>query len=201
MDADFSIELGHEDPVLDFPWNDPSGKLAYLDVKRHPKFLDQIEEAEEFPELKEFLSVLNSSRSMLETAKCDAWVTMDLSSEEEIYEATHKFASYVDVVFAENDGDLSDGGRPSIRQSFPAHEQLARELVELLRRAPVMLSSAEVCVRRCHFARTGSIQEGFYCTIYLSGYGSDEPSARQHWGVALKLMANAIRQLSASNML
>jgi len=96
MDADFSIELGHEDPVLDFPWNDPSGKLAYLDVKRHPEFLDQVEEAEEFPELKEFLSVLNSPRSMLETAKCDAWVTMDLSSEEEIYEAAHKFASYVD---------------------------------------------------------------------------------------------------------
>ncbi len=28
MDADFSIELGREDPVLDFPWSDPSGKLA-----------------------------------------------------------------------------------------------------------------------------------------------------------------------------
>jgi hypothetical protein len=201
MDADFSIELGQDDPVLDFPWNDPSGKLAYVDVKRHPEFLGQIEEAEEFPELKEFLSILNSPRSMLETAKCDAWVTMNLSAEEEIYEATHKFATYVDVVFAENDGDQSDGGRPSIRQSFSAHEQLAREFVELLRRAPVPLSSVEVCVRRCYFERAGSIQEGFYCTIYVSGYGGDEPSARQHWGVALKLMANAIKQLSASNML
>jgi len=201
MDADFSIELGQDDPVLDFPWNDPSGKLAYADVKRHPEFLDQIEEAQEFAELNEFLSILNSPRSMLETAKCDAWVTMDLSSEEEIYEAKHKSASYVDVVFAENDGDLSDGGRPSIRQSFSAHEQLARELAELLRRAPVTLSSAEVCVRRCYFDRAGSTQEGFYCTTYVSGYGSDEPSARQHWGVALKLMSNAIKQLSASNML
>jgi len=199
MDADFSIELGQDDPVLDFPWIDPSGNLAYVDVKRHPEFMAQIEEAEKFPELKEFLSVLNSPRSMLETAKCDTWATMDLSAEEEIYEAAHKFASYVDVVFAENDGDLSDGGRPSIRQSFPAHEQLARELVELLRRAPVTLSSVEVCVRRCYFDRAGSIQEGFYCTIYLSGYGSDAPSARQNWGVALKLLANAIKQLSASN--
>jgi len=201
MDADFSIELGQDDPVLDFPWNDPSGNLAYVDVKRHPEFMAQIEEAEKFPELKEFLSVLNSPRSMLETAKCDTWATMDLSAEEEIYEATHKFASYVDVVFAKNDGDLSDGGRPSIRQSFPAHEQLARELVELLRTAPVTLSSVEVCVRRCYFYWAGSIQEGFYCTLYISGYGSDDPSARQNWGVALKLLTDAIKQLSASNML
>jgi hypothetical protein len=27
MDADFSIELGREDPVLDFPWKDPAGTL------------------------------------------------------------------------------------------------------------------------------------------------------------------------------
>jgi hypothetical protein len=195
MDADFSIELGQDDPVLDFPWNDPSGNLAYVDVKRHPEFMAQIEEAEKFPELKEFLSVLNSPRSMLETAKCDTWATMDLSAEEEIYEATHKFASYVDVVFAEN------GGRPSTRHSFPAHEQFARKLVKLLRTAPVTLSSVEVCVRRCYFYRASSIQEGFYCTLYISGYGSDDPSARQNWGVALKLLTDAIKQLSASNML
>jgi len=32
MDADFSIELGREDAALDFPWTDPAGKLAYLDL-------------------------------------------------------------------------------------------------------------------------------------------------------------------------
>jgi len=201
MDADFSIELGKEDPVLDFPWTDPSRKLAYVDVKRHPELMAQIDEANKFPELKKFISLLNSPRSIVETAKCDVWATQDLSPEEEVYEATHKFASYVDAVFAENGGDLSAGTRSSIRQSLPAHEQLARELVELLRRAPVTLSSVEVCVRRCYFDRAGSIQEGFYCTIYVSGYGSDAPSAHQNWGVALKLLANAVKQLSASNML
>ena len=190
MDADFSIELGHEDPVLDFPWNDPSGKLAYLDVKRHPEFLDQVEEAEEFPELKEFLSVLNSPRSMLETSKCDAWVTMDLSSEEEIYEAAHKFASYVDVVFSEID----------TRLSFSLHEQFARKLVELLRRVPDTPSAAEVCVRRCYFGKDSGVREGFYCTLNVSGYGNDEASARQNWGVGLNLVRNAILQLSAGGV-
>ena len=50
MDADFSIELGREDPVLDFPWKDPSGELAYVDLKRRPELMASIEEAERFLE-------------------------------------------------------------------------------------------------------------------------------------------------------
>jgi len=186
MDADFSIELGREDPALDFPWTDPAGKLAYLDLKRRPELMARIEEAEKFSELGEFLPAMNSARSMVETAKCDAWATMELNAEEEIYDATHKFASYVDVVFSEID----------VRLSLSAHEQFARNLVELLRRAPEAASSAEVCVRRCYFGEEGGAREGFYCTLYVSGYGNDSGSARQNWGAGLKLMENAIMQLS-----
>src|SRR6266403_3842761 len=107
MDADFSIELGREDPVLDFPWKDPAGKLAYVDLKRHPELMARIEEAEKFPELGEFLRVMNSARTMLETAKCDAWTTTELSAEEDVYDASRKFASYVDVVFSGIDVRLS----------------------------------------------------------------------------------------------
>jgi len=197
MDADFSIELGREDPVLDFPWKDSSGKLAYVDLKRHPELMARIEEAEKLPELKEFLRVMNSARSMVETAKCDAWATTELSPEEEVYDASHKFASYVDVVFSNIDVRQSPLRESSLRESLPAHEQFARRLVELLRRAPETPSAAEVCVRRCYFGEDGGVREGFYCTLYVSGYGSDDGSARQNWGVALKLMGNAIVQLSA----
>ncbi len=186
MDADFSIELGREDPVLDFPWKDPAGNFAYVDLKRRPKLLARLEETEKFPELGEFLRALNSARSMVETAKCDAWVTRELSAEEEVYDASHKFASYVDVVFSEID----------VRLSFSAHEQFAQELVELLRRAPETPSAAEVCVRRCYFGEEGGVREGFYCTLYVSGYGNDKASARQNWEVGLKLMGNAVVQLS-----
>jgi hypothetical protein len=190
MDADFSIELGREDPVLDFPWKDPTGKLVYVDVKRCPELMASIEEAEKFPELGEFLRVMNSRRSMVETAKCDAWPTTELSAEEDFYNASHKFASYVDVVFSEID----------VRLSFSFHEQFARKLVELLRRVPDTPSAAEVCVRRCYFGEEGDVREGFYCTLYVSGYGNDEASARQNWGVGLNLMRNAILQLSAGGV-
>ena len=190
MDADFSIELGREDAALDFPWTDPAGKFAYVDLKRRPELMARIEEAEKCPELGEFLRAMNSARSMVETAKCDAWATTELSAEEEIYDATYKFASYVDVVFSKID----------VRLSFSDHEQFARNLVELLRRAAEAPSSAEVCVRRCYFGEEGGVREGFYCTLYVSGYGNDSASARQNWGGGLKLMENAIMQLSASGM-
>jgi hypothetical protein len=188
MDADFSIELGSDDALLDFPWTDPEGKLAYVDVKRHPELIAQIEETEEYPELKEFLGTMNSARSMVETAKCDAWSTTELSAEEEIFDAPHKFASYVDVVLSNIDARLS----------FATHEQFVRKLVALLRRTPEISSSVEVYVRRCYFGENGSVQEGFYCTLYVSGYGVDDVIARQNWGIGLRVAQHAIVQLSAA---
>jgi hypothetical protein len=187
MDADFSIELEREDPVLDFPWKDPAGELAYVDLKRQPELLAEIVEAETFPELRDFLGMLNSPQSMVETAKCDTWATAELTPEEEVFEASHKFASYVDVVFSSGDA----------RGSLSIHEGFVRKLVGLLRRAPEIPSAAEACVRRCLFGEEIDVQDGFYCTLYVSGYGRDEASARQNWGVGLKLVGNALVQLSS----
>lgn len=204
MDADFSIELGREDPVLDFPWKDPAGRLAYFDLKQ-PELIAQVEEAKKFPELGEFLRMVNSARSVVESAKCDAWATTELSAEEDVFDASHKYDSYVDLVFANTDransDDVSaDRTRIDPRRSFPAHENFAKRLTELLRRAPEISSSVEVCVRRCFFGDAGETREGFYFTVYVSGYGSDGARARQNWGVALKLAANAIGQLSLSGI-
>jgi hypothetical protein len=182
MDADFSIELGREDPVLDFPWKDPSGNLAYADLKRHPELVESIEEARRFPALRELLCVLNSTRSTVQTAKCDAWATTELSPAEQAYEASHKFASYVDIVFSDID----------VCRSFAEHERFVRRLVELLRQAPEMPSAAEVCVRRCYLVKTAGVREGFYVTLYVTGYGNDEAGARSNWEAGLKFMQEAI---------
>jgi hypothetical protein len=190
MDADFSIELGREDPVLDFPWTDPDGKLAYFDLKRHRELLARVGEAKQFPELTEFLRAVNSALSMVESAKCDAWTTAELSPEEEIFGASYKCASYVDLVFSDIDH----------RQSFPFHELFAKGLVELLRRTPDTPSAAELYVRRCYFHTEAERGEGFYITVYVSGYGDDEARARQNWEIGLKLVGNAVLQLSAAGL-
>jgi hypothetical protein len=187
MDADFSIELGREDPVLDFPWTDPAGNLAYFDLKRRPELIDKVEEATKFAELAEFLIRVNSAHSVVESAKCDVWTTTELSAEEEVFNASQKFASYVDLVF-------SDIGQ---RQSLPVHESFARKLTELLRRAPEIGAAVEICLRRCFFSGAEGICEGFYFTVYLNGYGNDELAARKNWETATNLAGNAIVQLSA----
>jgi len=188
MDADFSVELGGEDPVLDYPWTDASGRLVYFDLKRHPELLAQVEEAKDLPELAEFLRVVNSARSVVESAKCDVWGTRELTSEEEVFVASHKFASYVDLILSQIDQ----------RQSFPQHESFAKRLVALLRRAPEMSSSAEVCLRRCFFGEGSGTSEGYYFTVYVNGYGNEEATARQNWAIGMKLVSNAILQLSGA---
>src|ERR1039457_7025653 len=47
------------------------------------------------------------------------------------------------------------------------------------RRAPQAVSAAEVCVLRCYFGDEGGVREGFYCTLYVSGYGNDGARGRQ----------------------
>jgi hypothetical protein len=189
MDADFSIELDHDDPVLDFPWTDPSGKLAYFDLKRHPELIAKIAEGQSFPELAEFFCSINSQRSAFETAKCDAWTTTELTAEEEIFDVSHKLASYVDLVFTKLEA----------RSSYDLHKEFAAKLSDLLRRAAEMPASVEICVRRCYFTDTqAATNQGFYFTLYVNGYGNDEGIARRNWSIALNLAANAILQLSAS---
>jgi hypothetical protein len=182
MDADFSIELGREDPVLDFPWTDPRGEFVYRDLKGHPERVAQLPEARQFPELGELLVALNSAGSPVETAKCDAWTTAEMDAEEEIYEARYKIGSYVDVVFC-NGGD---------RYSFSAHEQFARRVVGLLGGRADPAAAAEVCLRRCFFAAGAEVREGFYCTLHVHGYGQHAESARRNWGAALRDVEAAI---------
>jgi len=187
MQVEFSVELGGDAPTLNLPWAS-SNSLHYYDLKTHPELLAQISEAIESPELRDFLQAINSPNSFLETAKCDTWITGDLDVEEEIFGANSKFGSYIDLLFTDE---------PK-RFSFSEHEQLATRLTQLLRRVPEIPAAAEFLVRRCHY-HEDETHDGFYITFYLFGYGDDDPQAQQRWAIALKLVENAIRQISVAS--
>jgi len=184
MEADLAVELGPDDETLEMPWAGGGGGPRYYDLKRHPELLPEIEEARRACELGEFLKVINSAESTLETAKCDVWSSAEIGPEEEIFGAALKFGSYVDLLFSEEHA----------RFSFLEHEQFARRLAQLLKKAPEMAASAEFLVRRCNYHVGEEVRDGFYITFYLFGYGDDEALARQRWAIALKLVENAIRQ-------
>lgn len=187
MEADFAVELGADDDTLEFPWAAEDGGLRYYDLKRQPGLLSEIQEARDVPELAEFLAVVNSPASILESAKCDVWASDEINPEEEIFGAACKFGSYVDLVFSQKES----------RFSFLQQEQLAGTVTKLLKRAPEIPAAMELMIRRCFYGVAGGVGDGFYITFYLFGYGADEAQARQRWGIALKLVENAFRQVSA----
>ena len=188
VQADFAVELGTDDETLDMPWIGGADGPKYYDLKRHPELLHEVEEAQRFQELAEFLAVVNSKASLLETAKCDAWASTEIDPEEEIFGEAHKFGSYVDLLFSDE----------SVQFSFAEHENWARRLADLLKKAPEIPAAADFLIRRCYYHAADGMCSGFYVTVYLFGYGEDELQARQRWAIGLKLVENAIRQISRS---
>ncbi|MGA8152601.1 MAG: hypothetical protein WB952_16745 [Terriglobales bacterium] len=186
MEADFAVELGADDETLEMPWAAGEGGPRYCDLKRQPELLLQIEEARRVPELGEFLAALNSPTSVVETAKCDTWSSTEMNAEDEIFGVAQKFGSYVDLLFSDE----------TARFSFLEHERFAKQLTQLLKKAPEIPAAAESLVRRCYYRGAPEVRDGFYITFYLFGYGDDEPQARARWATALKLVESAIRQLS-----
>ena len=115
-----------------------------------------------------------------------------MDAEDEIFGATWKWASYIDLFAASK----------KLQASFKGHERLAAKIVKLLKRVPEIPAAAEFVVRRAYFqtdkSKAQDHREGFYFTFYLSGYGDDEEEAHKRWMIGLKLVENALLQLSAS---
>src|ERR1700682_2292682 len=99
MQADYSVELGADDPVLEFPWSSDDTAVCYYDLKGHPDLISNIPEVRDNPDLGKFLSRINAANFPLLTAKCDTWFSPEISAAEEIFGAACKFSSYVDLVF------------------------------------------------------------------------------------------------------
>ena len=193
MQAEVSVELGAQDDSLEIPWASPGGDVRYYDLRRRPELLLNVTETHHNRELGEFLASINSEHSILETAKCDTWLSNEMTEEESIYGASWKFCSYIDLIFNEL----------GPRLSRERHEEFADSTSRLLRRVPEIPAAAELVVRRCYYhdpesQDPESSEAGYYVTFYLHGYGDDEAEARQRWAIALKVVENALLQLSAT---
>ncbi|MBI2682144.1 MAG: hypothetical protein HYX26_02815 [Acidobacteriales bacterium] len=191
---DFSVEVGPEAPALEVPWSAKDGSTRYFDLRARPELLLEIPEANQNQELARFLSLLNAEHSLVQTAKCDAWLTDEIREEESIFGAQWKFASYVDLFLTaeQKQGDLD------------THEIVARGLCRLLAKAPDMSVAAEFIIRRCYFHRSADMEksdDGFCITFYLAGYGDDEDQARLRWIIGLNLVQHALMQFSAQREL
>ena len=189
MQADYSLELGSDDPALEMPWRTDDGSIRYFNLKLHPDLVLNIPEARNYPDLSSFLTRINAADFPLETAKCDAWTSRELASEEEAFGAECKFVCYVDLLFSKDE----------LRFSLEKHEGLVEDLCKLLERAPEMAAAADFVVRHCHYHSSNNQDDsrlGFSITAYVTGFGDSEDEACQRWMIALKLLQNALVQLA-----
>jgi hypothetical protein len=187
MQADYSVELGREDPALELPWSSEDGVTRYSDLKRNPGLVLQIPEAVRSAELSALLTSINAAGFPLQTAKCDLWYSRELSAQEEMFNAAGKFVSYVDLVFAADEARLV----------FEKHEAFAKSLCCLLQRASELKAAIELVIRRCYYHPEGNPEDssgGFCITAYVSGFGGNEPEARQRWAIAITLLQHALVQ-------
>ena len=182
MDADWSVELAAEDPVLAMPWAAPDGGLRYLNLRTYPEFISQLEEVQRFPELAKFLQEINDAEAPTESVKCDVWQSTSIEPAEEVFGGSYKTGSYCDVIFRDE----------PTQASFAAHERFVQRACAQLDRSTEIPASAEFIVRRCVFHAPPNIRDGFGITVYVFGYGDDERQARRQWAIALHAVGNAL---------
>lgn len=191
MDADWSVELGADDPALEFPWTSPDGTEGYVDLPARLNGLYEVMEAAANHELAEFLRTVNGKSSQWLTAKCDVWTDNELGEAEAVYDATLKFACYVDLIAREHPA----------RFSFARHEAWVKSVARKLDNEGAESIACELVVRRCWFHPEGTADPeqtdaGFYVTFYLFGYGHDEAEARAPWAEGLRRVTDVLADLT-----
>jgi hypothetical protein len=214
MDADYSIELGPSAPALEIPWQDPEGRLHYVELRGDPTSLDpdvadhriadrnvaaqnvalinliHIPEARQFPALGRFLIEVNSPKSDWQTVKCDVWPD-ETEAAENLYSRGFEQSCYVDIVLA--------GHVAALRCSLETHQRLARELAQSLEANATLEATAEVVVRRCYFHQgsAGESDAGYCMTLFLSAYGDSPAEAAECWERAMGFAAGCVLKLQA----
>jgi hypothetical protein len=186
VDADWSVELGADDPALEFPWSSPDDAHSYVDLLARPEKLPEIPEAARCPELAEFLLAMNAPSSHWLTAKCDVWFDDEFGEAEEIYDARLKMCSYVDLIPRDN----------VARFSFEQHEQGVKSLARGLSDSDDQPIACEFILRRCWYHNDSPEDDdpapGFYMTVYVFGYGNDEAQTRIRWAEGLRRVTSVL---------
>jgi hypothetical protein len=188
MEADWSVELTADDPVIVVPWataSDDPRKCKFVDLRLGAHLIDEIEEAKPALELRAALLLLNSTASPLWTVKCDTWESdtpvdpyeMDAVPEE----ATLSAGSYIDLL-------ARDSG---LQESFDRQERWVRAVAEALRAVPARAARVELVLRPAQVNQVA----GYGVSWFVEGCGATAPRALQAWsealGLALPVIMNA----------
>src|SRR5208283_5066953 len=164
MDADWEVEIGGGAQVIEALWP------GFVDLRREPERIGEIQEAAAFAPLAGLLMALNGAGSPLWTAKCDLW--------EPETERSVALACYIDFLPIEG----------QVFAHWQQAETFCREWVARLAPLPLAAGRMDLVVRQ---AMAGEM-EGFGVTAYLSAEGSDRSTAAEALAAVLAAFAGSI---------
>jgi len=187
MEADWEVEIGPESPIIDASWP------GFIDLRRAPHRIHEIEEVSRFPQLAKALVRLNGSCpnedaiaidnaiSGIWTSKCDVW-TLDQCDPYEmdatVEEATTGLACYLDLL----------PRHELVFTEVSAAQAWARTVVARLMLSEIRCCRADLIIRSAIARQT----EGFGITAYLSACGREPDFAAQTLDTALNALADAV---------
>lgn len=184
MRIELSQELDFDDPRLEVPWTNPANpEHGYVNLKEFPEEVGRLEECLKYPGLGRLLREINAPGSALQSAKCDAWTTHELSADERLdFNLPNKMGSYVDVVF----------DPPEINLELSHHLGLGERVAQILRSLRVQ-AQGEIVIRRCRLE--GKL--GYASTIFIHAYGSTVQEAGEEWRRAMEGLGAALSDATA----
>jgi hypothetical protein len=192
MEADWEVEIGSGAPILDAHWP------GFVDLRRFPERVCDLEEASLFPALSSALLRLNGPDSHPEsseedgagvlsvwTSKCDVWRLgdgMEQCDPDEMgadpLDCVVGVACYIDLL-------------PRERVTFAEINRLeewVRTKVERIRQMAAHCCRADLVIRRAFVGE----QDGLGVTAYLSACGATRVEADEALSCALAVFAKAV---------
>jgi hypothetical protein len=188
MEADWEVEIAPSAPVIEAIWT------GFVDLRRFPDRISEIEETRSFPALAQALRQLNRSISSVDsqvwTSKCDVWVLEQLDPAEMdalIEESTVGLACYIDLLPRDVE----------IFKNFDRVEKWARSVVSQLRPVSRQCCRADLVIRHAIMSQ----HEGLGITAYVSACGAGPDSAQSSLNGALGALVETVAATSfASNL-
>jgi hypothetical protein len=193
MEADWSVSLAADDPVITIPWAAPGEVCGrrFVDLRLGGHLIEEIEEARTRPALRSALLLLNGPESPLWTAKCDAWTSI-AGEGPEPFDAYEMDAEPGETAFGA--GSYVDLLRRDVAflSCFDRQERWVRVVTERLRVIPASAARVELVLRRAEIQAVA----GFAVTWYVEGCGATADCAGKRWSEALALALAVIMDAS-----
>jgi hypothetical protein len=195
MEADWSVALAADDPVITVPWGacgNDSGKCRFVDLRLHPHLLDEIEEVKERPRLRSALLLLNGGSSPFWTAKCDAW-NQSTEGEDALFDRYEMDAELGETAFGA--GSYIDllARDAAFFACFERQERWLRVVTERLRATPARAVRMELVLRPALVEAAS----GFAVTWFVEGCGATAHGAAQRWAHGLDLALAGIMEIGS----